>query len=48
VVGWIEKPRRLPGSITEAVLGHEAPEAAPSPSPSPPPARKRTRAEEVL
>ena len=50
VVGWIEKPRRLPGSITEAVLGHEVPEAAssPSPPPPPPPARKRKRAEEVL
>jgi ubiquinol-cytochrome c reductase cytochrome b subunit len=24
LVGWYEKPRKLPGSITEAVLGKEA------------------------
>ena len=53
VVGWIENPSRLPGSITEAVLGHDAPqtEATPSATSTPmprPPARKRKRAEEVL
>src|SRR5579885_282051 len=32
VVGLIETPRRLPGSITEAVLGHEE-----KPKPAPPP-----------
>jgi len=29
VLGKFERPRRLPGSITEAVLGHEAPAAKP-------------------
>ena len=53
VVGWLENPSRLPGSITEAVLGHDAPqtEATPSATSTPmprPPARKRKRAEEVL
>jgi hypothetical protein len=32
VVGWIEKPKGLPGSITESVLGpEEAPPAAAPP-----------------
>jgi ubiquinol-cytochrome c reductase cytochrome b/c1 subunit len=35
VVGLIETPRRLPGSITEAVLGPETEKAAPLPPPSP-------------
>jgi ubiquinol-cytochrome c reductase cytochrome b subunit len=26
VVGWLETPRRVPGSITEAVLGKPAPQ----------------------
>ncbi len=34
VVGWIEKPKALPGSITESVLGpQETPAAAPKPAP---------------
>ena len=34
VVGWIEKPKGLPGSITEAVLGPQAAKpAAPKPAP---------------
>jgi hypothetical protein len=39
VVGWIEKPEALPGSITEAVLGpeEETPPATPQPAP-----RRRT------
>ncbi len=47
VVGWIEQPRRLPGSITEAVLGHEEVAEATSPPPPPPP-RPLRKAEEVL
>ncbi|MEX1061109.1 MAG: cytochrome b, partial [Methyloceanibacter sp.] len=31
VVGLIEKPRRLPGSITEPVLGHQEVKAPPAP-----------------
>jgi ubiquinol-cytochrome c reductase cytochrome b/c1 subunit len=34
VVGLIETPKRLPGSITEAVLGPETKKAAPPPPPS--------------
>ena len=34
VVGWIEKPKALLGSITEAVLGPEAPPDAPPPKPA--------------
>src|SRR4249920_2514686 len=37
VVGWIEKPKALPGSITESVLG---PEETPSASPRPAPRRR--------
>jgi ubiquinol-cytochrome c reductase cytochrome b/c1 subunit len=34
VVGWIEKPKALPGSITESVLGpQETPVVAPKPAP---------------
>src|SRR5215813_11713508 len=34
VVGWIEKPKALPGSITESVLGpQQTPAAAPRPQP---------------
>ena len=37
VVGWIEKPKALPGSITESVLGpQETPAAAAKASASPP------------
>ena len=42
VVGWIEKPRALPGSITESVLG---PDEAPAP---PEPAPRRRMPEPVL
>ena len=31
VVGWIEQPRQLPGSITEAVLGKKKKRAPPAP-----------------
>ena len=43
VVGLIETPRRLPGSITEAVLGHaeESATTSPPPPPPPPPAQQR-------
>jgi ubiquinol-cytochrome c reductase cytochrome b/c1 subunit len=34
IVGLIETPKRLPGSITEAVLGPETKQAAPPPPPS--------------
>jgi len=34
VVGWIERPLRLPGSITESVLGPEKPKMAPARSPA--------------
>jgi ubiquinol-cytochrome c reductase cytochrome b subunit len=34
VVGWIERPLRLPGSITEAVLGPEQPKSARAPAPA--------------
>ena len=37
VVGLIETPRRLPGSITEAVLGHAEETETTSPPPQPPP-----------
>ena len=49
VVGLIETPRRLPGSITEAVLGHaeESETTSPPPPPPPPPAQQR-RPVEVL
>jgi hypothetical protein len=47
-VGLIERPRALPGSITESVLGPDAAEhPAESKVPPNPPARARTR-EEVL
>jgi ubiquinol-cytochrome c reductase cytochrome b/c1 subunit len=42
VAGWIEKPKALPGSITEAVLG---PEEAPPPAE---PAPRRREAEAVI
>ena len=32
IVGWLEKPRPLPGSITEAVLGKDAAHSAPAPA----------------
>jgi hypothetical protein len=44
VVGWIEKPKALPGSITESVLGPEAPPHAAEPSRAP----KRRKPEPVL
>jgi ubiquinol-cytochrome c reductase cytochrome b subunit len=45
VVGLIETPRRLPGSITEAVLGHEV---KPQASPPPPAHRARHKAKEAV
>ena len=46
VVGLIERPRALPGSITESVLGYDAEQPVGKVPPNPP-ARARTR-EEVL
>jgi len=40
VVGLIERPRRLPGSITESVLGPEETKAVPAAAP-----HRRTPAE---
>ena len=42
VVGWIEKPKALPGSITEAVFGPEEAQASSEPAP------RRREAEAVL
>jgi ubiquinol-cytochrome c reductase cytochrome b/c1 subunit len=44
VVGLIEKPRALPGSITESVLGPEAV----SPAPAPAPMQRRREPEAVI
>jgi hypothetical protein len=46
-VGLIERPRALPGSITESALGPDAERAVEAKTPPNPPARARAR-EEVL